>query len=197
MSIKEWATSYPVSQDADPIQTAQPDLVNGSDDTRVSQIHVIRNKVHAVAKILGDNSNNPSGCVLARVAALEASSGGRYLAHEDDWESGTGATYPGEELKTLEGGRRVVVKDGGKPPSKWRVVISLWMDDLYGGWGNVRVTVGTAAVQFSTDIGTETFVASEFTATGSNWTPLPILFEGWVNTTGYITTRFCNVYGIY
>lgn len=75
MAIKEWSTTYtggtPV-QDPDPVTTNQPDLVNGSDDTRVSQIHALRNKVHAVAKEVGDNADNPPGCLKDRVTTLEA-----------------------------------------------------------------------------------------------------------------------------
>jgi hypothetical protein len=73
MAVKEWSTTYPVTQDPDTF-TNQPDLVNGADDTRVSQIHTLRGKVHEVAKEVGTNPGNaPAGCLRARVATLEAS----------------------------------------------------------------------------------------------------------------------------
>ena len=60
MAFKEWTTNYPTSQDADPITGDQPELENNpnaqprpagtGDNTRVSQIHTLRDKLQAVAK---------------------------------------------------------------------------------------------------------------------------------------------------
>lgn len=76
MAIKEWSTSYPTAQDPDAF-TNMPSLVNGADDTRVSQIHTLRAKVHEVAKQVGDNSAPPlpSGCLKARMNTVETSAG--------------------------------------------------------------------------------------------------------------------------
>ena len=79
MAIKEWTTSYPTSQDSTPPTTEQPELTNetspGSgdgDDTRVSQIHTLRDKLDAVCKYVGDASNLPAGCLKETVAVLLA-----------------------------------------------------------------------------------------------------------------------------
>lgn len=79
MPIKDWSTTYPTTQDADPITGTQPDLVNESapgagdgDDMRVSQMHALRDKLHAVAKIVGDNGSLPAGSLLERMTTVEA-----------------------------------------------------------------------------------------------------------------------------
>jgi hypothetical protein len=84
MAFKEWSTTYtgdnPV-QDPDPITSVQPDveddptavprLPGTGDNTRVSQIMTLRNKVQTIAKRLGDSLNAPVGSVVAQVATLE------------------------------------------------------------------------------------------------------------------------------
>lgn len=79
MSVKEWTTNYPTSQDSTPPTTQQPALTNESsegagdgDATRVSQIHTLRDKLDAVAKYVGDVSSLPAGCLKAKVTALES-----------------------------------------------------------------------------------------------------------------------------
>jgi hypothetical protein len=68
MAVKEWTTSYPTAQDPTPPSGVgvQETLVNESapgaadgDDTRVSQIHTLRDKLDAVCKIAGDDSSLP------------------------------------------------------------------------------------------------------------------------------------------
>lgn len=77
--IKEWSTAYPSAQDV--LGTVQPDLVNGADDTRVSQIHTVRDKLDAAAQLIGDTNNLPSGCLRERVQTLETSDG--YAIHRN------------------------------------------------------------------------------------------------------------------
>jgi hypothetical protein len=80
MAIKEWLTSYPTSQDPDPITTVQPNLddetvpgAGDGDQARSSQVEANRDKLHAVCKKVGDDSNLPAGCHAAKIATLEAS----------------------------------------------------------------------------------------------------------------------------
>lgn len=73
---KEWATTYPTTQDADPITGAQPQLYDHApptyvDATRVTQAHALRDKLHALAKTVGDASRLPVGSLAARVRAAE------------------------------------------------------------------------------------------------------------------------------
>ena len=89
MAIKNWSTSYPTSQD-DPVTTNQPTLVDASDETRVSQIHTMRDKLGSVAVIVGDNSALPAGCIRANVATLAAQQLWSRLWHLDTEESATG-----------------------------------------------------------------------------------------------------------
>jgi hypothetical protein len=70
MAIKEWTTHYPTSQDV--VATDQPTLVDGVDDTRVSQIHTMRNKLDSVAQLVGDDSMLPAGCLREIQNALVA-----------------------------------------------------------------------------------------------------------------------------
>lgn len=65
MADKEWSTNYPTTQDSTPPTTEQPTLVNGEDNTRVSQIHTLRDKLDAVCKKVGDDSGLPAGSILA------------------------------------------------------------------------------------------------------------------------------------
>ncbi len=74
---KEWASNYPTTQDADPVTGVQPQLENYGepglgDAWRVSQLHTVRDKLHAVAKAVGDASNLPAGSLKARVTTVEA-----------------------------------------------------------------------------------------------------------------------------
>lgn len=73
MAIKEWSTTYkgasPV-QDADPITGSMPDLddetAEGADDgdeARTTQVEEPRDKLQAVAKLLGDSANAPVGSI--------------------------------------------------------------------------------------------------------------------------------------
>lgn len=79
MPIKEWTTTYPTTQDPTPVTGVQPSLVNESalgagdgDNTRVSQIHSLRDKLDAVCKRVGDDSNLPVTSLLATRAEAVA-----------------------------------------------------------------------------------------------------------------------------
>ena len=61
MAIIDWTTSYPAAQDTP--GSEQPDLANAADDTRVSQIHALRDKLQDVAELVGDDSLLPSGSI--------------------------------------------------------------------------------------------------------------------------------------
>ena len=74
MAIKEYSTSYagasPV-QDPSPVTGVQPDLVNESylgagdgDAMRVSQLHTLRDKLDAAARLLGDSADSPVGSIV-------------------------------------------------------------------------------------------------------------------------------------
>jgi hypothetical protein len=68
MAVKDWSTDYPVAQDPTPpsvpgyqetlIGESAPGVGDG-DDARVSQVHALRDKLDAVCKTVGDNSNLP------------------------------------------------------------------------------------------------------------------------------------------
>jgi hypothetical protein len=68
MAIKNWTTTYsgatPV-QDPDPVTGNQPDLNDdpGGDLAQSDTVESLRNKAHAVAKYVGDNTNLPAGCL--------------------------------------------------------------------------------------------------------------------------------------
>jgi hypothetical protein len=68
MAIKEWTTNYPTAQDDIPVD--QPDLVNNDDDTRVSQMHAVRDKCQSLALEVGATSPT-AGTLRKRVADLE------------------------------------------------------------------------------------------------------------------------------
>jgi len=72
MAIIDWTTNYPATQDSTPPTTEQPDLSNTTDETRVSQIATLRDKLDAVAKKLGDDGDLPAGSAVARLTALES-----------------------------------------------------------------------------------------------------------------------------
>ena len=95
--IKPWSTNYPSSQDTGTdAEDQQPTLVNGADDTRVSQIHALREKVHYIALKVGDNSNLPAGCHGAKIAALESAP----PAHKTTHESGGSDAIKLDDLAT-------------------------------------------------------------------------------------------------
>lgn len=98
MAVKEWNTNYPGSQDTGTNgENQMPDLVNTQDDTRVSQLHKVRNKLHAVALKVGDNNNLPAGCLGARVTTLENSTPkSRTILHNAETEVEYGAETPGD-----------------------------------------------------------------------------------------------------
>lgn len=77
MTIKEWSTAYPASQDADPITGVMPDLTDESapgagdgDETRSSQVESLRDKLQAVCKKVGDDSGLPVGSLKSLVNPL-------------------------------------------------------------------------------------------------------------------------------
>lgn len=71
MTIKDWpASSYPASQDADPITGTWPDLADESapgaddgDEARSSQVEAPRDKLQAVCKAVGADNLLPSGSI--------------------------------------------------------------------------------------------------------------------------------------
>jgi hypothetical protein len=84
VAIKEYTTNYqgasPV-QDPSPVTNVQPNLLNDSylgagngDAMRVSQLHALRDKLDAVARLLGDSVAMPIGSV-ADILARDATNG--------------------------------------------------------------------------------------------------------------------------
>lgn len=140
MAVVEWTTNYPSSQDTGAGGVDQcPDLVNTQDDTRVSQIHTMRNKVQSLALKVGDNSNLPAGCLGQRVTAIENLSPPRFLLGKDLNPFSKQFTYP------LEGPEDVLVfftvKDSNAAFSTVRFIFSSYIDaNTY----NVRMVFGTA-----------------------------------------------------
>jgi hypothetical protein len=129
MAIKEWSTTYPTTQDPDAF-TNQPDLSNGADETRVSQIHTMRNKLHAVAKEVGTNpGNQPAGCLRARVASLEGSVGSDTDAIHDNVSGEIAAIT---EKGVPVAGDLLVIEDSAAGNVKRRVQIG----NLPGGGGS-------------------------------------------------------------
>lgn len=98
MAVKEWDTNYPASQDTGTNGEDQmPDLVNTQDDTRVSQLHKVRNKLHATSLKVGDNNNLPAGSLGARVTTLEnATAKSRTILHNAEDELVLSAGTPGD-----------------------------------------------------------------------------------------------------
>lgn len=129
MAIIEWSSTYPTTQDPDTF-TNQPDLSNGADETRVSQIHTLRNKVHEVAKEVGTNPGNlPAGCLRARMASLEGSVGSDVDAIHDNVTNEISAVDP---KGVPVGADLLLIEDSGDSYAKKRVLIS----DLPGGGGS-------------------------------------------------------------
>lgn len=83
MAIKNWTTNYPTSQDTGTNGSDQQETVVNGDDTRASQINTVRNKLHAVAQKLGDDSDLPAGSIAAKVTALEAAPPSHNASHEN------------------------------------------------------------------------------------------------------------------
>jgi hypothetical protein len=72
----QWTTSYPGTQDTDGVE--QPDLYDEStpgagDGTGVWASHplVLRDKIQAIAQMVGDESNLPTGSLRERISTLE------------------------------------------------------------------------------------------------------------------------------
>jgi hypothetical protein len=83
-----WSTNLPGSQDV--VGVEQPDLSNdsapGANDGHrvlVEHLHALRDKLQYTAVEVGDSSEVPSGCLKARVTALE-------LPHASDHEDSGG-----------------------------------------------------------------------------------------------------------
>lgn len=99
-----WTTNYPTSQDTGTNgEDQQPDLQNDSspgaldgDRLLVSHPNTLRNKLHALALVVGDDSDLPAGSLKARVTALEGSGGGGL-----DREQTFTASTSGSETFTL------------------------------------------------------------------------------------------------
>lgn len=136
MAIKDWSTNYPTTQDV--LATVQPDLADDTDNTRVSHIHTVRNKVQQVALQVGDENDEPAGCLRERVQALEDAGGGsdRVLVwHEDTHFFEAGISFVPQLT-------RRIVRDSDKPPLFWRIVIGLWNEGTYGGRAEARLRIG-------------------------------------------------------
>lgn len=88
MTVKDWTTFWPTTQDNIPVD--QPDLVNTSDETRVSQAHTLRDKLQAVALEIGKTAPEV-GTLRYRVATLEA---GGFGATGPTGPAGVGVTGP-------------------------------------------------------------------------------------------------------
>lgn len=94
MAIKEWDTNYPGAQDTGTDGAdQQPDLVNGEDKTRVSQIHALRKKTQALALVVGDDIGLPVGSLREKVAALEAGADRWSIYRSDTQYTTPSATY--------------------------------------------------------------------------------------------------------
>lgn len=85
MAIKNWSTNYPGSQDPDPVTTNQPDLddetapgANDGDNILSEHVEVLRDKLHDVAKFVGDTGSLPSTSLRKRVTDLEGSVGSTF-----------------------------------------------------------------------------------------------------------------------
>jgi hypothetical protein len=137
MAIKDWSTNYPTEQDV--LATVQPDLQDDVDNTRVTHIHTVRNKVQQVALQVGDENDLPAGCLRERVQALEDAGGGgsdRYLVwHEDTHYFEAGISFVTQLT-------RRIVRDSNKPPLLWRIVIGLWNEGSYGGRAQALLKIG-------------------------------------------------------
>ena len=130
MAIKEWTTHYPTSQDV--LATDQPDLVNAVDDTRVSQIHALRDKLDAVAVAVGtDYPYAPSGCLRETAAALVDRH--RMIYHHDVTFATMGPGYV-----AAYGGKMFINYDES-PPGYIRCAITGVADASSGG--HIRITI--------------------------------------------------------
>jgi hypothetical protein len=143
MAVKEWTSNYPTSQDTGTDgEDQQPTLVDGDDDTRVSQAHALRKKVHAAALAIGDDSDLPAGCLKARVTALEGAPAGlsdRYPVFQDVKSSANTASFAGYvALHTWE-----TVKDSDNPPDQWYIALTVKVVQVYSETMDVKVTIGS------------------------------------------------------
>ena len=98
-----WITTYPASQDN--LGANQPDQVQDSyagaqDGNRmlITHIHVLRDKLDAVANKVGDNSNLPAGCYGARISALESAGPG---GQTNTVGGATGITNTGDNVDAV------------------------------------------------------------------------------------------------
>lgn len=156
MAVKEWTTNYPTSQDTGADGSdQQPDLVNGDDDTRVSQIHAVRKKAHAAALAVGDASSLPAGCLKARMTTAEGSissqnsrittlEGKRSFTELYKNVPGTpwtAASTP--DWTTIITVLNIVANGGLQAPSGWEFLFGIWShSDGPNTPTDVRIRVG-------------------------------------------------------
>lgn len=91
MAIKEWSTNYPAAQDTP--STDQQTLVDGVDDTRVSQIHTMRDKLDAACQLVGTSGypSLPSDSLVDVTRSLVSRE--RMIYHYDVVYEKTGSGY--------------------------------------------------------------------------------------------------------
>jgi hypothetical protein len=154
MAVKEWTTNYPSSQDTGTGGSdQQPDLVNTQDDTRVSQLHTMRNKLQSIAQKVGDNNNLPGGCLGARMTAVENLEAPRMTLMR---RFGEGSEVPLDYLPIPvgEGGptkavQAYAVKDSNAPFTMVRFIFSSYITTEYSDTYNVVLKFGTTEYVFS------------------------------------------------
>lgn len=141
MAIKDWTTDYPTGQDV--IATVQPDLVDNEDNTRVAQLHALRDKLQAACVEIGTiPGNEPGGCLRARVAALEAAGGGasdRWLIYKQDTE------YSEPGISFVDKFSFRVARNPDKLNVGWVAAVGQWATGSYGGRAETRITVASGS----------------------------------------------------
>lgn len=196
MAIKEWSTHYPTSQDTP--ATDQPTLVNGVDDTRVSQIHTMRDKVDSVAKVVGDASNLPAGCLKEKVATAESDISGldsRVTALEGApvWFQAWSLPRSMVDCDDVTSTSPIPVwynYQAYKPASfatpSYMKLCAVGSTSAPGG-GGLQVSVGPGTFYFTfTGTGGVEYIESATTAFDFGANPVPFIFiYAWVGTGGY------------
>lgn len=130
MAVKEWTTNYPGAQDtgvggAD----QQEDLINTQDDTRISQILTLRDKLQGAALKVGDDNDLPSGCLGERVTTIEGLSAPRFLLGEKAAYLTDDYIYPiGGDATVFE---TYAARDSNAPFATVRFIVSAWITTAY------------------------------------------------------------------
>lgn len=144
MAVKEWTTNLPAAQDTGTDGEDQmPTLVDGSDDTRVSQIHALRKKANYNSVTIGDESELPAGCLRARMTTAE--SGLTHAIRDDE----AGEIHAVAEKVAPADADEILIEDSAASYAKKRVQLAnlpgVGLSDRYPVFQDVKGSATTAS----------------------------------------------------